>query len=102
MVLGGREHELPIVVVTAVEELYRTGKLAPSLSNTKLVRSSIEKESTNTTYSVVSLTVLVCCNSSTSSTLSVSPQATVHAVEYHPGNYPISRPPVSEPILHFT
>ena len=34
VVLGGREHELPVVVVSAVEELYRTGKLAPSLSNT--------------------------------------------------------------------
>lgn len=26
MVLGGREHELPIVVVSCIEELYRTGK----------------------------------------------------------------------------
>lgn len=37
MVLGGREHELPVVVVSAVEELYRTGKLALSLSNTCLL-----------------------------------------------------------------
>jgi hypothetical protein len=26
MVLGGREHELPIIVVSCIEELYRTGK----------------------------------------------------------------------------
>jgi hypothetical protein len=26
MVLGGREHELPIIVVSFVEELYRTAK----------------------------------------------------------------------------
>ena len=29
MVLGGREHELPIVIVNCVEELYRTGNKAP-------------------------------------------------------------------------
>jgi len=31
MVLGGREHELPIVIVNCVEELYRTGNKAISM-----------------------------------------------------------------------
>lgn len=29
MVLGGRQHELPIIVVSCIEELYRTGEPFP-------------------------------------------------------------------------
>ncbi|KDR82056.1 hypothetical protein GALMADRAFT_240517 [Galerina marginata CBS 339.88] len=41
MVLGGREHELPIVVVNCVEELYRTGIYQPNLFRTLPNRSRL-------------------------------------------------------------
>ncbi|KAF4615756.1 hypothetical protein D9613_012427 [Agrocybe pediades] len=34
MILGGREHQLPIVVINSVEELYRTGIYQPNLFRT--------------------------------------------------------------------
>ncbi|KIM42350.1 hypothetical protein M413DRAFT_132106 [Hebeloma cylindrosporum] len=41
MVLGGREHELPILIVSCVEELYRTGIYQPNLFRTLPNRSRL-------------------------------------------------------------
>jgi hypothetical protein len=72
MVLGGREHKLPIVIVNCVEELYCTGK--NNISMTLFLVNPKSQGYFNQTYFKLLQTALVFSNLSTSSTRRNNPQ----------------------------